>query len=99
MDAIGAEWGPICTSSLLITRSDLRKAIGYVNLAEFFVTTTMTRTLGQSLSLINSRVHHRSNRCVHMQKTTPQNARYTPVHNENIDFKESVTATFPSFLT
>lgn len=40
LDAMsGGGWGPVCTSTLVATGSNPGKAIGSVNLAEFFVTT------------------------------------------------------------
>ena len=38
----GGGWGPICTPSLIATGTEPRKAIGSVNLAEFFVTVAQT---------------------------------------------------------
>jgi len=40
LDAMGGGgWGPVCTSTLVATGSNPSKAIGSVNVAEFFVTT------------------------------------------------------------
>lgn len=45
IDAIGGGgWGPVSTSTLIVNRIEPRKAIGSVNLAEFFVTVTMVVT-------------------------------------------------------
>lgn len=42
IDALGGGgWGPICTPVYMINGSEPRKVIGSVNLAEFFVTTTI----------------------------------------------------------
>ncbi|KPK98831.1 MAG: hypothetical protein AMJ95_02405 [Omnitrophica WOR_2 bacterium SM23_72] len=50
IDAIGGGgWGPICTPSLVITGTEPHKAVGSVNLAEFFITIAITLTF---LSLI-----------------------------------------------
>lgn len=45
IDAIGGGgWGPIATPSLIINKTSPRKAIGSVNLAEFFVTLAISIT-------------------------------------------------------
>jgi hypothetical protein len=45
IDAIGGGgWGPICTPTLIIKGTEPDKAIGSVNLAEFFVTLAMSLT-------------------------------------------------------
>lgn len=45
IDAIGGGgWGPVSTSTLIINRIEPRRAIGSVNLAEFFVTVSMVVT-------------------------------------------------------
>lgn len=45
LDAMGGGgWGPICTPSLVISGTEPRKAVGSVNLAEFFVTISITIT-------------------------------------------------------
>lgn len=45
IDALGGGgWGPICTPALVITGTEPSKAVGSVNLAEFFVTVAITST-------------------------------------------------------
>ena len=45
IDAIGGGgWGPICTPTLIVTGTEPNKAVGSVNLAEFFVTIAITST-------------------------------------------------------
>lgn len=45
IDAIsGGGWGPICTSTLVATGTEPNKAVGSVNLAEFFITVVITST-------------------------------------------------------
>lgn len=45
IDAIGGGgWGPICTPSLVLTGTDPTKAVGSVDLAEFFVTIAIAST-------------------------------------------------------
>jgi len=45
LDAMGGGgWGPICTSTFVATGTNPSKAIGSVNLAEFFITTSETIT-------------------------------------------------------
>lgn len=45
IDAIGGGgWGPICTPSLVLTGTDPTKAVGSVDLAEFFITIAITST-------------------------------------------------------
>ena len=45
IDAVGGGgWGPICTPSLVITGTEPNKAVGSVDLAEFFVTIAITIT-------------------------------------------------------
>lgn len=45
VDALGGGgWGPICTPSLLITGTEPNKAVGSVDLAEFFVTLAIAST-------------------------------------------------------
>jgi len=45
LDAMGGGgWGPVCTSTLVATGTNPSKAIGSVNLAEIFVTTSETIT-------------------------------------------------------
>ncbi len=45
IDAIGGGgWGPICTPTLVMARTEPRKVIGSVNLAEFFVTLAISAT-------------------------------------------------------
>lgn len=45
VDAVGGGgWGPICTPVFIINGTEPRKAIGTVNLAEFFVTLSITIT-------------------------------------------------------
>ena len=45
IDAVGGGgWGPVCTSTLVATGTNPSKAVGSVNLAEFFVTTAQTLT-------------------------------------------------------
>lgn len=52
MDAIGGGgWGPIVTSSLLGQGATPRYAIGSVNLAEFFVTLTISATFFMTIGL------------------------------------------------
>ncbi|MFN3869090.1 MAG: sulfite exporter TauE/SafE family protein [Hyphomicrobiaceae bacterium] len=52
LDAIGGGgWGPIVTSSLLGQGTTARYAIGSVNLAEFFVTLTITSTFILTIGL------------------------------------------------
>lgn len=43
IDALGGGgWGPICTPSLVVTGTEPSKAVGSVNLAEFFITIAIT---------------------------------------------------------
>lgn len=50
IDAVGGGgWGPICTPSLIVTGTEPRKAVGSVNLAEFFITIAITLTFIFSL--------------------------------------------------
>jgi len=45
VDALGGGgWGPICTPTLIITGTEPNKAVGSVNLAEFFITVAITST-------------------------------------------------------
>lgn len=45
IDAVGGGgWGPICTPTLIINGTEPSKAVGSVNLAEFFVTLAMSLT-------------------------------------------------------
>lgn len=45
IDAIGGGgWGPICTPSLVLTGIEPNKAVGSVNLAEFFITIAIVST-------------------------------------------------------
>lgn len=45
IDALGGGgWGPICTPTLVLTGTEPNKAVGSVNLAEFFVTLGITFT-------------------------------------------------------
>lgn len=45
IDALcGGGWGPICTSALVVTGTEPNKAIGSVNLAEFFITCAIAST-------------------------------------------------------
>ncbi len=45
VDAIGGGgWGPVCTPALVVTGTEPNKAVGSVNLAEFFVTVAITST-------------------------------------------------------
>ncbi len=45
IDAMGGGgWGPICTPTLVVTGTEPNKAVGSVNLAEFFVTVAITST-------------------------------------------------------
>lgn len=45
IDAMGGGgWGPICTPTLVLTGTEPSKAIGSVNLAEFFITVAITST-------------------------------------------------------
>lgn len=45
IDAMGGGgWGPICTPALIVTGTEPNKAVGSVNLAEFFVTIAITST-------------------------------------------------------
>jgi hypothetical protein len=48
-DAFGGGWGPIVTSSLLARGEGPRTTIGSVNVAEFFVTVTITVTFALTL--------------------------------------------------
>lgn len=44
-DALGGGgWGPICTPTLVVTGTEPSKAVGSVNLAEFFVTVAISST-------------------------------------------------------
>lgn len=40
----GGGWGPICTPTLVITGTEPNKAVGSVNLAEFFITIAIALT-------------------------------------------------------
>lgn len=52
LDAIGGGgWGPLVTSTLLGNGTAARKTIGSVNLAEFFVTTTVSATFFATIGL------------------------------------------------
>jgi uncharacterized membrane protein YfcA len=43
IDAMGGGgWGPICTPTLMVTGTEPNKAVGSVNLAEFFITLAIT---------------------------------------------------------
>lgn len=45
IDALGGGgWGPICTSALVVTGTEPNKAVGSVNLAEFFITIATVST-------------------------------------------------------
>lgn len=45
IDAMGGGgWGPICTPALIVTGTEPNKAVGSVNLAEFFVTVAIAST-------------------------------------------------------
>ncbi len=45
IDALGGGgWGPICTPSLVVTGTEPNKAVGSVDLAEFFITIAITST-------------------------------------------------------
>ena len=45
IDAIGGGgWGPICTHALIVNNTEPNKAVGSVNLAEFFVTLAISAT-------------------------------------------------------
>jgi len=45
VDALGGGgWGPICTPALVVTGTEPDKAVGSVNLAEFFITIAITST-------------------------------------------------------
>ena len=45
IDAMGGGgWGPICTPTLVVTGTEPNKAVGSVNLAEFFITIAITST-------------------------------------------------------
>ena len=45
IDAMGGGgWGPICTPTLIINGTEPNKAVGSVNLAEFFITIAITST-------------------------------------------------------
>jgi len=44
IDAVGGGWGPVCTPALVIGGTMPNKAIGSVNLAEFFVTLAISAT-------------------------------------------------------
>jgi hypothetical protein len=47
----GGGWGPIVTSNLLIQGADPRKVIGTVNIAEFFLTVTVSATFIAALGV------------------------------------------------
>jgi len=54
IDAIGGGgWGPIVTSNLIVRGNDIRKTIGSVNAAEFFVTLAASATFLITLGLTN----------------------------------------------
>jgi uncharacterized membrane protein YfcA len=54
LDAIGGGgWGPLVASTLIATGDEPRRAIGSVNLAEFFVTLTISVTFFTQLDLAN----------------------------------------------
>lgn len=54
IDAIGGGgWGPIATPSLIVTNTHPKKAIGSVNLAEFFVTFVISITFFFTLPRLN----------------------------------------------
>lgn len=57
-DAIGGGgWGPIVTSSLLVSGKDPRRAIGSVSLAEFFVAVTVITVLISELPQLVEQIH------------------------------------------
>jgi uncharacterized protein len=57
-DAIGGGgWGPIVTSSLLVSGKDPRRAIGSVSLAEFFVAVTVIAVLIAELPQLVQQIH------------------------------------------
>jgi len=57
LDAIGGGgWGPIVTSTLIANGVDPKKAIGSVNLSEFFVTLTQSVTFFLLMGLTNPEV-------------------------------------------
>jgi uncharacterized protein len=47
----GGGWGPVVTSNLLLQGTDLRKTIGTVNTAEFFVTTIVTVVFASTIGI------------------------------------------------
>lgn len=51
LDAIGGGWGPMVTSNLIARGEPPRKVIGSVNLAEFFVKTSIAATLFATVGL------------------------------------------------
>ena len=54
IDAIGGGgWGPIVASNLIVRGNDIRKTIGTVNAAEFFVTLAASATFLLTLGLTN----------------------------------------------
>lgn len=56
IDAIGGGgWGPICTPTLIVTGTEPNKAVGSVDLAEFFVTLAITFTFGVFMGFKNFR--------------------------------------------
>lgn len=56
IDAIGGGgWGPICTPTLVITGTEPNKAVGSVNLAEFFITLAITSTFISLMGFENFR--------------------------------------------
>lgn len=56
IDAIGGGgWGPICAPTLIITGTEADKAIGSVNLAEFFVTVAIASTFAMLIGIENFR--------------------------------------------
>jgi uncharacterized membrane protein YfcA len=54
LDAVGGGgWGPLVASTLIATGDEPRRAIGSVNLAEFFVTVTVSAAFLTQLDLAN----------------------------------------------
>ncbi len=54
IDAIGGGgWGPIVASNLIVRGNDIRKTVGSVNAAEFFVTLSASATFLLTLGLTN----------------------------------------------
>jgi uncharacterized protein len=51
MDAIGSGWGPITTTTLMAKGVEPRYVVGSVNVAEFFVKTTITVTFLTTIGL------------------------------------------------